>query len=181
MNTTPKNLHRTRTVLDLQRDPASNEVADADADRSILRICPGCKRPATNTKGGLFIGCGNSFFHVDCYNCKKCTKSIEANDLVLLDVDGLPLCPNCFHKCNLCKLTISENIIYASEHMYYHPECFKCKQCSSNLDKQKFRRSRQSVYCTECFDARVAKLKRRLERQTQKEMLAYGGTTTPLP
>ena len=198
-NTTPKNFHRIRTVLDLQREPAPNELSEAETDGSMLRICPGCRRPATNTKGGLFIGCGcvasqaayiqksnqclnalnkrNSFFHVDCYNCKKCKKSIEANDLVVLDVDGLPFCPNCFYKCNLCKLTISENIIYASEHMYYHLECFRCKQCSRDLDQQTFRRSRQSVYCTECFDVRVAKLKRRLERQTQKEMQAYGGTT----
>ncbi len=57
-NITPKNFYRIRTVLDLQREPAPNELSEAETDGSMLRICPGCRRPATNTKGGLFIGCG---------------------------------------------------------------------------------------------------------------------------
>ncbi|KAF8970451.1 hypothetical protein BDZ97DRAFT_1791486 [Flammula alnicola] len=184
MNATPKkNQNRERTVLDLQCNPENNAVQEKSLseDDSGIRICPGCGRPAAGKKGGLVIACGKSFFHVDCYTCKKCQTSIEIEDRVLLDLDGLPLCASCFHKCNICQLAISEKVIYVGDHSYYHPECFKCKKCSRTLDEEKFAKSRQSLYCKDCHDKRIAKMKKRMEKKAEMERLVYGGIASPPP
>jgi hypothetical protein len=117
-----------------------------------------------------------SFFHIDCYKCKKCQDSIEINDRVLLDFDGLPLCEHCFHKCTSCKLSISDSkIVFVNNNSYYHSACFLCKKCSQVLDEKRFAKTKQSIYCTDCYQKRVAKLKRKAEKKVERERLVYDG------
>ncbi|KDR68379.1 hypothetical protein GALMADRAFT_1042023 [Galerina marginata CBS 339.88] len=181
MDTPNRNLNRTQTVLDLHRDPKNESLKDKLATVD-TRLCPGCRKPAAGKKGGLVIACGESFFHVDCYNCKNCQSAIGIQDPILLDIDRLPLCEKCFHKCIACQLTIMDKILYVGrDSSPYHTECFKCKKCSKPLEGEKFAKSRQSIYCTDCHDKRVDKIKRHLEKKEERERNAYGGIASPPP
>jgi hypothetical protein len=165
-----KSLNRERTVLDLHRDKETHFDKDQPDTSDPTHKCPGCRRPAVGSKGGLVIACGKFFFHVDCYKCKKCQDSIEINDRVFLDFDGLPLCEHCFHKCTSCKLSISDSkIVYVNNNSYYHPACFLCKRCSQVLDEKRFAKTKQSIYCTDCYKKRLAKSKRKAEKKVERE------------
>jgi len=120
-----------------------------------------------------------SFFHVDCYKCKKCQNAIGVDDQVFLDLDGLPLCQTCFHRCSACHLRICEKIIYVSEEAFYHPECFICKKCTRQLDERKFAKTTRSFYCLECHERRIMKIKKHQQKKESKEKVAYGGLLSP--
>ncbi|KAF8156829.1 hypothetical protein B0H34DRAFT_474613 [Crassisporium funariophilum] len=172
--------NRERTVLDLH----PKKIAADSFELTTLddtRRCPGCKLPAAGRKGGLVIACGGSFFHIDCYSCKKCRTPIALDDRVSLDLDGLLLCEDCLHKCNICNLSILELIIYGGNDSYYHPDCFRCKECNTPLDERRFGKTSRSIYCMECHGKRVIKIKKRLQRKTEREKRAYGGITSPKP
>ena len=127
-----------------------------------------------------YFFCRKSFYHIDCYKCKKCKGLIEIDDRVLLDFDGLPLCEDCFHQCTSCKLSISDsNIVYVNNNSYYHSHCFKCKTCAQVLDEKRFAETKHSIYCTDCYQKRVAKAKRKAEKKMETEKLVYGGIVSP--
>ncbi|KAF9566498.1 hypothetical protein CPC08DRAFT_99022 [Agrocybe pediades] len=168
--------HRARTILDLHRErKGEDKLLAADS-----RLCPACRRPAAGKKGSLVIACGDSFLHLDCYKCKTCRTTLEIEDTIMLDRDGLPLCENCFLHCNACQLPVSDEVIFIGDSSQYHSHCFKCKKCDKSLDQQKFARSRQSVYCQDCYNRRLDKMKRLEKKKEMLERQVYGGISSPL-
>lgn len=127
-----------------------------------------------------------TFFHVDCYKCKKCRTTIKIDDRVFIDRDDLPLCHNCFHNCAECHLRISERILYLTDKVAYHPNCFKCRKCKTVLSGKKFGKTTQSIYCVDCFARRNDKIQRRVDKRLKKEKEEYANsfaalTVPPIP
>ncbi|PPQ72283.1 hypothetical protein CVT24_004672 [Panaeolus cyanescens] len=176
-------LYRNEDLLKLKDVDGPVGVA---ATKAAHKNCPACKLPAVGKKGGFVIGCGKTFFHVDCYKCKKCRTAIKIDDRVFIDRDDLPLCHNCFHNCAECHLKISERILYLTDKVTYHPNCFKCRKCKTVLNGKKFGKTTQSIYCVDCFNRRNDKIQRRVDKRLRKEKEAYeksfaAFTVPPIP
>ncbi|KAF9527428.1 hypothetical protein CPB83DRAFT_856157 [Crepidotus variabilis] len=156
--------NRQRTVLDLHRKHAIVQGEALESMVSDDHRCPACELPVGGKKGGLAIANGPSFFHIDCYKCKKCSIRIQMEENVFQDLDGLLLCWRCLHVCKACTFPIAQNIVYAEGPSHYHSECFRCRRCYDHLDEDHFAQTSRSVYCIPCFEKRQAKMKKMGER-----------------
>nr|GAT57619.1 signal transducer [Mycena chlorophos] len=139
------------------------------------RICPGCKRSAVSEEGGLVVAFGQSFFHVDCFKCAKCSNQVTADTNLLLLSDGSPICANCSYSCNVCKAPILDEAIMTGDDAY-HAHCFKCKICSNRIEELVFAKTSQGIYCMNCHSARMAKIRKHQERK-QREKAAQAART----
>ena len=122
-----------------------------------------------------------SFFHVDCFKCAKCSDKVTADTNLLLLSDGSPICANCSYCCNVCKLPILDEAIMTGDDSY-HAHCFKCKVCGNRIDELVFAKTSQGIYCMNCHNQRVARSRRRHQEkkaaQAQAQAAANGTTSS---
>uniref|UniRef100_A0A0W0FMY6 Putative RhoGAP-domain-containing protein n=1 Tax=Moniliophthora roreri TaxID=221103 RepID=A0A0W0FMY6_MONRR len=146
------------------------------------RICPGCKLSAVTEEGGLVVAFGSSFFHVDCFRCAKCTNKVTADTNLLLLSDGSPICANCSYSCNICHLPILDEAIMTGDDSY-HAHCFKCKICHSRIDELVFAKTSQGIYCMNCHNQRMIKIRKHAQKKAEKEKAAAaaGGSSSTSP
>ncbi|KAG9316844.1 RhoGAP-domain-containing protein [Chiua virens] len=135
------------------------------------RLCPGCKKSAVNESGGLVVAFGQSFFHVDCFKCAKCSNQVTADTNLLLLSDGSPICANCSYNCNICHQPILDEAIMTGDDSY-HAHCFKCKVCRNRIDELVFAKTSHGIYCMNCHNERMAKIRRHAQRKREKERAA---------
>jgi hypothetical protein len=109
-----------------------------------------------------------SFFHVDCFRCAKCSNHVTADTNLLLLSDGSPICANCSYSCNVCHQPILDEAIMTGDDSY-HAHCFKCKVCRSRIDDLVFAKTSQGIYCMTCHNERMAKIRRYNQRKAEKE------------
>ncbi|KAL0956018.1 hypothetical protein HGRIS_002192 [Hohenbuehelia grisea] len=137
--------------------------------------CPYCKQPVVTEDGGLVVAFGQSFFHVDCFTCAKCGNRVTADTNLLLLSDGSPICANCTYSCNVCHQPILDEAFMTGEDTY-HADCFKCKICHKKIDGDlTFARTSQGIYCMDCHNERMIKIRRHAERKAERERLAAVG------
>jgi Rho-type GTPase-activating protein 1/2 len=160
--------------------------ADANLEN---RLCPGCKRSAVTEDGGLVVAFGSvivspyspeisllntklssSFFHVDCFKCAKCGDHVTADTNLLLLSDGSPICANCSYSCNVCHQPILDEAIMTGDDSY-HAHCFKCKVCKNRIDELVFAKTSQGIYCMNCHNDRMAKIRRHAQKKAERERL----------
>ncbi|KIJ68054.1 hypothetical protein HYDPIDRAFT_107662 [Hydnomerulius pinastri MD-312] len=137
------------------------------------RLCPGCKKSAVNESGGLVVAFGQSFFHVDCFKCAKCNNQVTADTNLLLLSDGSPICADCSYNCNVCQQPILDEAIMTGDDSY-HAHCFKCKVCHNRIDELVYAKTSQGIYCMNCHNERMAKIRRHAQRKREKEKAAGG-------
>ena len=154
------------------------------------RLCPGCKNSAVNETGGLVVAFGcvtspllpcfynnpfassrQSFFHVDCFKCAKCNNKVTADTNLLLLSDGSPICAECSYNCNICQQPILDEAIMTGDDSY-HAHCFKCKVCHNRIDELVFAKTTHGIYCMNCHNDRMAKIRRHAQRKREKEKAA---------
>src|ERR1700691_1858082 len=109
-----------------------------------------------------------SFFHVDCFKCAKCGDKVTADTNLLLLSDGSPICANCSYSCNVCNLPILDEAIMTGDDSY-HAHCFKCKVCKTRIDELVFAKTSQGIYCMNCHNERMAKIRRHAQKKREKE------------
>ncbi|KAF5385915.1 hypothetical protein D9615_002478 [Tricholomella constricta] len=132
------------------------------------RLCPGCKNPAVSEQGGLVVAFGQSFFHVDCFKCAKCGEQVTADTSLLLLSDGSPICTNCTYSCNVCQLPILDEAIMTGDDSY-HAHCFKCKVCKSRIDELVFAKTSQGIYCMNCHNERMTRIRNHVQKKAERE------------
>ncbi|GLB37138.1 putative protein kinase C conserved region 1 (C1) domains (Cysteine-rich domains) [Lyophyllum shimeji] len=132
------------------------------------RLCPGCKKPAVSEQGGLVVAFGQSFFHVDCFKCAKCGDQVTADTSLLLLSDGSPICTNCTYSCNVCQQPILDEAIMTGDDSY-HAHCFKCKVCKCRIDDLVFAKTSQGIYCMNCHNERMARIRNHVQRKAERE------------
>ncbi|KIY74283.1 RhoGAP-domain-containing protein [Cylindrobasidium torrendii FP15055 ss-10] len=138
------------------------------------KICPGCKQSAVTDDGGLVVAFGSSFFHVDCFRCAKCSNRVTADTNLLLLSDGSPVCANCSYNCNVCKQPILDEAIMTGDDSY-HAHCFKCKVCRNRIDELVFAKTSQGIYCMDCHNERMIKIRRHAQKKAEREKAAAAG------
>ncbi|KAG5642442.1 hypothetical protein DXG03_002789 [Asterophora parasitica] len=154
-----------------QRDfEPRQENHELSAEGSTLedRLCPGCKKPAVSEQGGLVVAFGQSFFHVDCFKCAKCGDQVTADTSLLLLSDGSPICTNCTYSCNVCQLPILDEAIMTGDDSY-HAHCFKCKVCKCRIDELVFAKTSQGIYCMNCHNDRMARIRNHVQKKAERE------------
>ncbi|KAJ3571769.1 hypothetical protein NP233_g3538 [Leucocoprinus birnbaumii] len=140
------------------------------------RLCPGCKKSAVSEQGGLVVAFGQSFFHVDCFKCAKCGNQVTADTNLLLLSDGSPICANCSYNCNVCHLPILDEAIMTGDDSY-HAHCFKCKVCKNRIDELVFAKTSQGIYCMNCHNERMIKIRKYTQKKAERERQAGGGSS----
>ncbi|KAF8973325.1 hypothetical protein BDZ97DRAFT_1780833 [Flammula alnicola] len=156
---------REHSHLDLQH---SNQAPHSDSMALEDRLCPGCKKSVVNEQGGLVVAFGQSFFHVDCFKCAKCRNQVTADTNLLLLSDGSPICANCSYSCNICHLPILDEAIMTGDDSY-HAHCFKCKVCSNRIDELVFAKTSQGIYCMNCHNERMIKIRKHAQKKAERE------------
>ncbi|KAF4620597.1 hypothetical protein D9613_000644 [Agrocybe pediades] len=163
---------REHSHLDFQHSNQSSAHPDALALEE--KLCPGCKKSVVNEQGGLVVAFGQSFFHVDCFKCAKCRNQVTADTNLLLLSDGSPICANCSYSCNICHLPILDEAIMTGDDSY-HAHCFKCKVCSNRIDELVFAKTSQGIYCMNCHNERMIKIRKHAQKKAERER-ANGGS-----
>ncbi|KIK67054.1 hypothetical protein GYMLUDRAFT_238398 [Collybiopsis luxurians FD-317 M1] len=132
------------------------------------RLCPGCKLSVISEEGGLVVAFGQCFFHVNCFKCAKCNDKVTADTNLLLLSDGSPICANCSYACNVCKQPILDEAIMTGDDAY-HAHCFKCKVCKNRIDELVFAKTSQGIYCMDCHNERMIKIRKHTQRKAERE------------
>ncbi|KAF8894145.1 hypothetical protein BD779DRAFT_1669623 [Infundibulicybe gibba] len=171
MNSPQNNIPlREHSHLDIQHDSRDTFTDNIAIDE---RLCPGCKKSAVSEQGGLVVAFGQSFFHVDCFKCAKCGDQVTADTNLLLLSDGSPICANCSYSCNVCHLPILDEAIMTGDDSY-HAHCFKCKVCKNRIDELVFAKTSQGIYCMNCHNERMIKIRKHTQKKAEREKAAGG-------
>jgi hypothetical protein len=57
----------------------------------------------------------------------------------------------------------------------YHAHCFKCKVCSNRIDELVFAKTSQGIYCMNCHNERMIKIRKHAQKKAERER-ANGGS-----
>ena len=118
-----------------------------------------------------------SFFHVDCFKCAKCRNQVTADTNLLLLSDGSPICANCSYSCNICHLPILDEAIMTGDDSY-HAHCFKCKVCANRIDELVFAKTSQGIYCMNCHNERMIKIRKHAQKKAEREKAQSGSASS---
>ncbi|CAF2063342.1 unnamed protein product [Rotaria magnacalcarata] len=98
----------------------------------------------------------NKYYHKNCFQCFQCQKSLinEKN----FRIHSLKLC--CFQcytehfaiRCEKCSELISNGITTSYNGKKYHPDCFQCRKCKTNIIDSKFTIHDDQICCIECYN-----------------------------
>ncbi|KAF7970388.1 hypothetical protein HWV62_24253 [Athelia sp. TMB] len=95
-------------------------------------------------------------------------RQVTADTNLLLLSDGSPICANCSYSCNVCNLPILDEAIMTGDDSY-HAHCFKCKVCKTRIDELVFAKTSQGIYCMNCHNERMAKIRRHAQKKKERE------------
>ena len=59
----------------------------------------------------------------------------------------------------------------------YHAHCFKCKVCSNRIDELVFAKTSQGIYCMNCHNERMIKIRKHAQKKAEREK-AQGGNAS---
>uniref|UniRef100_H2ZIL0 LIM zinc-binding domain-containing protein n=1 Tax=Ciona savignyi TaxID=51511 RepID=H2ZIL0_CIOSA len=104
---------------------------------------------------GEGVGCTamDRTFHISCFTCLKCHRSLHGEQFYCVDKDAW--CDTCYtnslERCTVCQQTITDRILRATNKPY-HPQCFKCVVCGTSLDGIPFTvDDKNEVHCVEDY------------------------------
>jgi len=162
-------------IFDDEVPPATNGSADSALDDELDMLTSMLSLGLQNTHHPDFFGVcykcrdtiigegkgctamGNQY-HVSCFLCKECEKRLTGLEFYCLNDN--PLCEQCYtntlEDCVVCDQKITERILKAVGKSY-HPQCFKCTNCSKKLDGVPFTLdSANRVHCVECYQVKFS-------------------------
>ncbi|UMM18265.1 hypothetical protein L5515_014410 [Caenorhabditis briggsae] len=119
-------------------------------------ICVGCGKEITGDQPGC--NAMNQIFHVDCFKCGQCSKTLAGASFY--NIDDKPTCESCYQnsleKCTACSRPISDKLLRACGGVY-HVNCFVCYSCKKSLDGIPFTLDKDNnVHCVPCFHDKFA-------------------------
>uniref|UniRef100_A0A8R1I0D8 LIM zinc-binding domain-containing protein n=1 Tax=Caenorhabditis japonica TaxID=281687 RepID=A0A8R1I0D8_CAEJA len=121
-----------------------------------INICVGCGKEITGDQPGC--NAMNMIFHVDCFKCGQCQKTLAGASFY--NIDDKPTCESCYQnsleKCTACNRPISDKLLRACGGVY-HVNCFVCHSCKKSLDGIPFTLDKENnVHCVPCFHDKFA-------------------------
>jgi len=112
-------------------------------------ICGACKKPIV---GQVITALGYTW-HPEHFTCGNCNQELGTSNF--FERDGKPFCEQCYHqmfapRCAYCQGPILDKCISALDNTW-HPECFLCAGCGSQLGEEGFHERGDSAYCKSCY------------------------------
>jgi hypothetical protein len=74
----------------------------------------------------------------------------------------------------VCHLPILDEAIMAGDDSY-HAHCFNCKVCKNRIDELVFAKTSQGIYCMNCHNERMIKIRKHAQKKAEREK-AVGGS-----
>ncbi|EGT36066.1 hypothetical protein CAEBREN_31741 [Caenorhabditis brenneri] len=137
---------------------STTTTASTTSTRKIMNIniCVGCGKEITGDQPGC--NAMNQIFHVDCFKCGQCSKTLAGASFY--NIDDKPTCEGCYQnsleKCTACNRPISDKLLRACGGVY-HVNCFVCYSCKKSLDGIPFTLDKDNnVHCVPCFHDKFA-------------------------
>jgi hypothetical protein len=56
----------------------------------------------------------------------------------------------------------------------YHAHCFKCKVCTKRIDELVFAKTSQGIYCMDCHNERMIKIRKHAQKKAERERAGGG-------
>lgn len=112
--------------------------------------CYSCKEALSN---GSFIKIGDKKWHQEHFTCSICTKNLAG--VGFFEEDNKILCRDCYAerfspRCAHCDKPCIERYVTAGQKSY-HPECFKCEKCATELSGKQFNMHEERPHCIDCL------------------------------
>ena len=62
----------------------------------------------------------------------------------------------------------------------YHAHCFKCKVCKNRIDELVFAKTTHGIYCMNCHNERMIRLRRHAQKKLEKGRVGSGSSSSKL-
>lgn len=90
--------------------------------------------------------------YVSCFSCAQCFQEFE--DGIFFEFEGRKYCKHDFQVlfapcCNKCGIFVIGRVIKAMN-ANWHPECFRCEECTKELADTGFIKNAGRALCHEC-------------------------------
>jgi len=133
------------------QNPSENKVLES-------KCCGRCDKQILDP---VVASVFNQTFHVDCFTCTSCDKTLHTGIEFYVIGDNQPTCNDCYKKnlkkCKKCGKNIESGRIIKALGFEFHPECFCCKNCGKMLDGEQFTSNREQdpdnpePFCIPCY------------------------------
>lgn len=118
-----------------------------------------CKSCHLSITDGQAYKLGTDQWHVNCFKCSKCTKSLGVDSNFLVLGTGALVCSECSYTCKSCEKKIYDLAILTGD-LAYCADCFKCKSCNKPIDDLKYARTSKGLFCMPCHNMLMEKKKK---------------------
>lgn len=129
------------------------------------KSCKSCHLSINDTKAYKL---GTDQWHVDCFKCSKCSKSLGVNSNFLVLGTGALVCSDCSYTCKSCNKKIYDLAILTGD-LAYCADCFICKSCHKPIDDLKYARTSKGLFCMPCHHMLMEKKKKYEKMKKLKE------------
>lgn len=129
--------------------------------------CRKCHNPINE---GHAYELGDDRWHIDCFSCSKCSKSLGCNLNFLVLGNGNLICVSCSYNCKQCGKKIDDLAILTGDQAYCLL-CFKCRVCKNKIEDLRYARTSKGLFCMLCHEKLIAKKKRYDQKRRQLSQL----------
>lgn len=146
-----------------------NKFVCAECYKNDLGGSMDCRKCGKEVSGGELVRALDGLFHPDCFRCFKCNLNLSDKSVSFIPDEKKNIyCKDCYHKtfspkCSGCEELIipkpgEKNVSKLTAlKKDWHPECFKCAECSvlfSGPDGQKCYPLEEVPLCMDCHKAK---------------------------
>ena len=140
-------------VAPLAKMTVEDPAADEERRRLAAKInegkevCPACHKVVT----GFSVRFEERSYHTVCLVCSKCRNALV--DRSFVTVEGAPVCSQCHigaAKCVGCLKPLGAGAFVTAGKHTYHPDCFNCSMCKTNLRGKPYGDVKGYPRCADC-------------------------------
>lgn len=118
-----------------------------------------CKKCGLEIVGGHAYELGDDRWHIQCFTCSKCSKSLGCNSNFLVLGNGSLICLECSYNCKQCGKKIDDLAILTGDQAYCS-SCFRCRVCKLKIEDLRYARTSKGLFCMSCHERLIAKKKK---------------------
>ncbi|AOA60750.1 Rho GTPase-activating protein [Komagataella phaffii CBS 7435] len=145
---------------------ATKPASSPDLELETGQICKKCGLVITE---GHAYELGEDRWHVECFSCSKCSKSLGCDSNFLVLGTGALVCSDCSYACTICSKKIYDLAILTGNQAYCS-SCFQCRACKNRIEDLRYARTSKGLFCISCH-MKLLEKKKRHEQQRKKLMI----------
>lgn len=131
-----------------------------------------CKKCHLAIIDGHAYELGEDRWHIHCFKCSKCDKSLGCNSNFLVLGNGSLICLSCLYNCKQCNKKIDDLAILTGDQAYCS-NCFKCRVCKRKIEDLRYARTSKGLFCMSCHEELIAKKRKHDLKRKQLAQLSH--------